>query len=290
MDNTTARRTAVSKTAAAAPRGFPTRDYPNTTPDGLTWLDPEGNPPRYDATGHLSADFVLTDEYGYRTRYATGVKGPMLPTGKAWRIFKAACLAAREAKRRVPATVEEAVSAHLKAAGVEPDVTLPVVPEAPAFVALPPVENPPKARKASTREKRPLGELNPKQRYDRLWNEAKRQGPEAFAEFKRAWAAGEIEGSPEPKAPKVAKTVKTVKTATAPKVASEARPVPKPKGKAGGKGKGRKASTTEDRPEPGKVYALTDFAKGGPSIAAGNTWAESEVAPEPVETAADDVA
>lgn len=32
-----------------------------------------------------------------------------------------------------------------------------------------------------------------------------------------------------------------------------------------------------DRPESGKVYALTNFKNGGPSIAAGNTWAESEV-------------
>tara|TARA_R110000824_G_scaffold4634_1_gene22302 strand:- start:1587 stop:1952 length:366 start_codon:yes stop_codon:yes gene_type:complete len=35
-----------------------------------------------------------------------------------------------------------------------------------------------------------------------------------------------------------------------------------------------------DRPEPGKVYALTGFKNGGPSIAAGNTWAESEVVAE----------
>jgi len=31
-----------------------------------------------------------------------------------------------------------------------------------------------------------------------------------------------------------------------------------------------------DKPEPGKIYALTG-AKGTPSIAAGNSWAESEV-------------
>ena len=35
-----------------------------------------------------------------------------------------------------------------------------------------------------------------------------------------------------------------------------------------------------DRPESGKVYALTNFKNGGPSIAAGNTWAESEVVAE----------
>ena len=33
----------------------------------------------------------------------------------------------------------------------------------------------------------------------------------------------------------------------------------------------------EDAPEPGKIYALTAFASGGPSIANGNTWAESVV-------------
>lgn len=32
-----------------------------------------------------------------------------------------------------------------------------------------------------------------------------------------------------------------------------------------------------DRPEPGKVYNLTGFASGQPSIAKGNSWAESEV-------------
>lgn len=32
-----------------------------------------------------------------------------------------------------------------------------------------------------------------------------------------------------------------------------------------------------DRPEPGKVYALTGSKNNGPSMAAGNTWAESEV-------------
>ena len=37
---------------------------------------------------------------------------------------------------------------------------------------------------------------------------------------------------------------------------------------------------TNDRPESGKVYALTNFKNGGPSIAAGNTWAESEVVAE----------
>jgi hypothetical protein len=32
-----------------------------------------------------------------------------------------------------------------------------------------------------------------------------------------------------------------------------------------------------DKPIPGKQYALTSFKNGGPSIANGNTWAESEV-------------
>ena len=35
------------------------------------------------------------------------------------------------------------------------------------------------------------------------------------------------------------------------------------------------------KPEYGKVYALTAFKKGGPSIANGNTWAESEVVEQP---------
>tara|TARA_R110001599_G_scaffold221205_1_gene419639 strand:+ start:227 stop:778 length:552 start_codon:yes stop_codon:yes gene_type:complete len=39
-------------------------------------------------------------------------------------------------------------------------------------------------------------------------------------------------------------------------------------------------SNMNGRPEPGKVYALTGFKNGGPSIAAGNTWAESEVVAE----------
>ena len=34
---------------------------------------------------------------------------------------------------------------------------------------------------------------------------------------------------------------------------------------------------SSDRPESGKVYALTSFKNGGPSIAAGNTWSESEI-------------
>jgi len=33
----------------------------------------------------------------------------------------------------------------------------------------------------------------------------------------------------------------------------------------------------QDKPEAGKIYNLTGFANGGPSIAKGNTWAESEV-------------
>ena len=35
----------------------------------------------------------------------------------------------------------------------------------------------------------------------------------------------------------------------------------------------------KDKPEAGKIYALTG-GKGTPSIAAGNTWAESEVLPD----------
>lgn len=208
----------MSKTTTAKNadrQGLPVRDYPNTTPDGLTWLDPEGNPPQY-AEGRLVADFVLTDDMGYRMRWTAGTRGPLPPTHRAWAIFKAACQKARELKKRVPGSVEEAVAAHLAAGGVEPDVALPEIPEAPARVALTPVEPP---RKGSDRPKRPLSELTAKQRYDRLWNEAKREGPEAFARFKADWAAGKIEGSPTPKvkAEKPAKAPKAPKTVKAPK-------------------------------------------------------------------------
>jgi hypothetical protein len=60
---------------------------------------------------------------------------------------------------------------------------------------------------------------------------------------------------------------------------------PKPEGKSGHfyeperhklQGMGINTGHLADRPEPGKIYALTDYA-GKPSIAAGNTWKESEV-------------
>jgi|TARA_R110000824_G_scaffold8899_1_gene40366 hypothetical protein len=41
----------------------------------------------------------------------------------------------------------------------------------------------------------------------------------------------------------------------------------------------REAKKGKGRPEAGKVYALTG-GTGTPSIAAGNTWAESEVLPD----------
>jgi hypothetical protein len=40
----------------------------------------------------------------------------------------------------------------------------------------------------------------------------------------------------------------------------------------------KKQGTDKGKPEAGKIYALTG-GKGTPSIAAGNTWAESEVTP-----------
>ena len=40
-----------------------------------------------------------------------------------------------------------------------------------------------------------------------------------------------------------------------------------------------KKKEVEDKPEQGKIYSLTG-AKGEACIAAGNTWAESEVEPE----------
>jgi hypothetical protein len=40
----------------------------------------------------------------------------------------------------------------------------------------------------------------------------------------------------------------------------------------------KKTPQDNDKPEAGKIYALT-AGTGTPSIAAGNTWAESEVTP-----------
>jgi hypothetical protein len=50
----------------------------------------------------------------------------------------------------------------------------------------------------------------------------------------------------------------------------------------------KKQGTDKGKPEAGKIYALTG-GKGTPSIAAGNTWAESEVTSEVTDEPTDTV-
>ena len=67
--------------------------YPHVTEDGMTWLDPDGNPPKVDKDGKLVEPFVLELKYGARERWGVGLKLPDTP--EQWRRF----VAEVEAKR-----------------------------------------------------------------------------------------------------------------------------------------------------------------------------------------------
>ena len=71
-------------------RRFP---YPHVTEDGMTWLDPDGNPPKVDKDGKLAESFVLELRYGARERWGVGLKLPDTP--EAFRRFAAEYEAAR---------------------------------------------------------------------------------------------------------------------------------------------------------------------------------------------------
>jgi len=53
--------------------------YPHVTEDGLTWLDPDNNPPVVDDRGRLKESFVLELKYGARERWGVGLVLPQTP-------------------------------------------------------------------------------------------------------------------------------------------------------------------------------------------------------------------
>jgi len=67
-------------------RATPTKNaYPHVTEDGLTWLDPNSNPPTLDAKGRLAEPFVLELKYGGRESWGVGLKLPDTPAAfSAW--------------------------------------------------------------------------------------------------------------------------------------------------------------------------------------------------------------
>lgn len=53
--------------------------WPHVTEDGLTWLDPEGNPAKIDADGKLMEPFTLETSIGSLERWAVGCRLPDTP-------------------------------------------------------------------------------------------------------------------------------------------------------------------------------------------------------------------
>lgn len=56
---------------------------PNVTPDGMTFLDPNGNEPQVDASGRLVAPFVLQFVPGRRENWAAKTILPLTPMAYA---------------------------------------------------------------------------------------------------------------------------------------------------------------------------------------------------------------
>ncbi len=82
----------------------------NTTPDGLTWLDPSGNPPELDGAGRLLADFTLVRDDGTRERWVAGQR--LSPyTRRQWQAVEAALTSKRAANpgRRISHAEEQQV-------------------------------------------------------------------------------------------------------------------------------------------------------------------------------------
>ena len=61
--------------------------YPHVTEDGMSWLDPNGNPPKLDKDGKLAEPFTLELAFGALERWSVGLKLPDTP--EAFRRFKA---------------------------------------------------------------------------------------------------------------------------------------------------------------------------------------------------------
>lgn len=66
---------------------------PRVTPDGMTWIDQDGNPPELDKEGRLRAPFTTVDRF--RTeRWGAGTRLPLTPVANAAIVAAAAALAA----------------------------------------------------------------------------------------------------------------------------------------------------------------------------------------------------